>query len=1312
MSSRAKDGATPERAGDARATSVSRSPEFSPAVSRLGGGVTRKTPSAPTRAALAVTSRDGAPLDAHTRAELEPLLPVDLADVRIHTDAAADRAARSVDASAFTIGSHIAFRDGAYDASSSRGRHLVAHELVHVAQHARGAADTSQIEPPGGATEREADELADRLIAGQRVEPVATPDGVLARNDPEPAMDEEEGPALDYTASAEDIEGDDATGAHVPFEYSISRTDPSIVLVPIFSNRDEIARELGTDISAFYVVGAAEAGHPDPEQQAIRFYAPSVIPPDVMREMRTRFDTRLRRDVDATIAALVAESGGWSATEFVLRWSQYADYYDNAGTSYFDRYLDLLRSRTITTTTDYGLWTTSSSRSGLEELLAETSGDANAAVLRALARSGHVAGMAHVRSLAVADSPLQRGHVIGRWLGGRDNASVAGHIANTLVFGISAREEAEIRIRNAHHLGPKVLILGSDGLWYGYGIYWDTRASGTLLPPVVGGEEERGRFYWYYPSTLYFHPREFDANGPADQPLVEMVQREILGDALASPDAAGIVALDHGALRLASTEQRVRMFRKVLDAGFDDPYLQGYTSRDAADALARAVLAMQPEDFLAFERALDAAGLTARLLALKDPNMAPLGRAFTYQTLAAAQLGANAFADPTQLTQGSENPSSSIHYYLAQVETGTSHVVPRDEWAPSATVTADSGDPVEPGLEGEAEGDIDRTLVSFEHGTSPTGWGDTPAWSRRSRDQTRQFLPIELLVIESVSPSGRSRRIATAFEAAITQGDPESEVSHESMMDFFNVLLLLQGGGALLRLGSAGLRAMAAGSLRAALSLFGRQLVGQTGRAAARSMVDLALFNAARYAHHHQEELERTPEGRAFVAAVTAATVVLAARDISRLVESGAIERVVATARGALTVAGGAARQAIRHTLQNFRAARLAWTRLEQEGLLVTTNVGGFVVRQPQSLGDFANAYRMGQAQAAGEELMTAVGTGSAESARVQSMLGRLEREAGGFAGRAPGTRLSGDEAEVARAYRDFARYASELPAAQRTAFFDAVDGILATPSRSASELAPFIRGAIRAGGRGADAVAYLEAATWLAQTPISREGLARLANNALGRNPVDLVWLRGRSLTPDDLDFLARDPHTPWRDYMLASLDPSDVGRIKRALRGTRGAGAEIVVGEEASTLVPGFRVNQRQVPARSSEIDYELISTDGLARRRPLEVKGWTSRQWQRSLDAHTRRIGGETLTDSMEIAGARSIDKTITQLTDAATIASRGEAPMLAVTDAMTAAQRTALRDILDLNGLGNVQIVYLPEASITAASGRLGRALGFR
>jgi hypothetical protein len=78
-------------------------------------------------------------LHASTRSFFEPRFGRDFSDVRIHTDARADHAARSIDALAFTVGRNIVFRAGEYAPGTTAGRQLLAHELTHVVQQGGAA---------------------------------------------------------------------------------------------------------------------------------------------------------------------------------------------------------------------------------------------------------------------------------------------------------------------------------------------------------------------------------------------------------------------------------------------------------------------------------------------------------------------------------------------------------------------------------------------------------------------------------------------------------------------------------------------------------------------------------------------------------------------------------------------------------------------------------------------------------------------------------------------------------------------------------------------------------------------------------------------------------------------------------------------------------------------------------------------------------------------------------------------------------------------------------------------------------------------
>lgn len=100
-----------------------------------------------------VSRTPGQPLDPPVRAFMEPRFGRDLSAIRVHTDRQASEATRSVNALAYTAGSHIVFGEGRYLPESPDGRRLLAHELAHVIQQGErgGALSDSQTAHGGSA---------------------------------------------------------------------------------------------------------------------------------------------------------------------------------------------------------------------------------------------------------------------------------------------------------------------------------------------------------------------------------------------------------------------------------------------------------------------------------------------------------------------------------------------------------------------------------------------------------------------------------------------------------------------------------------------------------------------------------------------------------------------------------------------------------------------------------------------------------------------------------------------------------------------------------------------------------------------------------------------------------------------------------------------------------------------------------------------------------------------------------------------------------------------------------------------------------
>lgn len=81
-----------------------------------------------------VLRTSGSSLDSGTQQFMESRFGRDLSDVRVHTNSAAAASARAVNASAYTVGKQIVFRENQYRPNTVAGKNLLAHELTHVVQ--------------------------------------------------------------------------------------------------------------------------------------------------------------------------------------------------------------------------------------------------------------------------------------------------------------------------------------------------------------------------------------------------------------------------------------------------------------------------------------------------------------------------------------------------------------------------------------------------------------------------------------------------------------------------------------------------------------------------------------------------------------------------------------------------------------------------------------------------------------------------------------------------------------------------------------------------------------------------------------------------------------------------------------------------------------------------------------------------------------------------------------------------------------------------------------------------------------------------
>jgi hypothetical protein len=115
----------------------------------------------------------GTSLDSETRDFMEARFGRDFSAVRIHSDSAAAKSSRAIDANAYTVGQDIVFAEGKYSPGSVEGQRLLAHELTHVVQQGSGpvagaltAGSSMSISDPGDSFEQAAESQAEQVISG------------------------------------------------------------------------------------------------------------------------------------------------------------------------------------------------------------------------------------------------------------------------------------------------------------------------------------------------------------------------------------------------------------------------------------------------------------------------------------------------------------------------------------------------------------------------------------------------------------------------------------------------------------------------------------------------------------------------------------------------------------------------------------------------------------------------------------------------------------------------------------------------------------------------------------------------------------------------------------------------------------------------------------------------------------------------------------------------------------------------------------------------------------------------------------------
>ncbi|HEX8174254.1 MAG TPA: DUF4157 domain-containing protein [Pyrinomonadaceae bacterium] len=136
------------------------------------------SPSIASSVSSQIEQSNGHGLNDDTKQSMESRFGHDFDDVRVHTDAPAQEAAKDLSAEAFTTGRDIYFSQGAYDPSTREGQGLLAHELAHVVQQDDGAASQStygfHVSQPSDPLEQQADEASRAVMRGETFPPLTS----------------------------------------------------------------------------------------------------------------------------------------------------------------------------------------------------------------------------------------------------------------------------------------------------------------------------------------------------------------------------------------------------------------------------------------------------------------------------------------------------------------------------------------------------------------------------------------------------------------------------------------------------------------------------------------------------------------------------------------------------------------------------------------------------------------------------------------------------------------------------------------------------------------------------------------------------------------------------------------------------------------------------------------------------------------------------------------------------------------------------------------------------------------------------------
>ncbi|HYO70565.1 MAG TPA: hypothetical protein VEU33_31250 [Archangium sp.] len=1060
----------------------------------------------------------------------------------------------------------------------------------------------------------------------------------------------------------EDTFGDEADAQALlspelaPMPVQVDPARPELLWVPGYASREDIASRLFGD--------AAEAGAFDIEPRAppstaveglhvcVRVRHPPALVPELRATLRRALDAQLEADVAWSRSQLSAASlnraGAAALVERGLRWAQRSDILDEAGQSYFDRYLQALEP--------------SRDESQRGHILGEAAEPLRKAITLRSKR--------FKASDSVTDgSPvLAPGSVVGRFYFA-DGSSVQVRTLLLLTEETSL-ERAELRVRNAPRGSPRVIIPGEDGRWRGYSAEFNTVAA---APDPL--EHPEGNASWYYPGTLLIRPGDWRPGLGAGTGELAALRRELLQTALATATPRApqpLVSLEHDVLALLTPDERLGVFNTLLTG----PALTSDMKEEAVHLLARVVVSTPDREFPPLERKLTSSGALEKLLGSNSPDSKVLlGQAFTQKALASFPLVLDLLESLPTFHLGREGERT----YLLNVPSGlvSTTLVAPEAWEEQQGVRLGA----EPALPGEAVGPTRRMALYFQ----PVRHAFQARYlsSVDEAPRSRALHPLEWVRVEVHGPQPRTH-LMTAMELALLASTPDKSLVWSAVSRISEMHMVYGTVSALTRAPLVtGVPATAeqGGTLAVARGAAVRLFVGRISLVAILAMVDT-----------YRDELSQTPEGRDFLAVHDLAMVALAGRDIYKLTTSGMGRELVHRGGLALSAAGArASSSGLRESVESVQALVKTLERTLAEGKAVATTEG-LRFALPGGAEAFKQAFFAIRGEMAAARALGGIRSAGLAAEKAEKALEALKQ-------------LSAESQDMASAYNAVARRAAALPADKAQAYLAAVESLRSSARGNVKQaLAQLLK---RSGSRSlADPHAFLKEAEWLVSHPeLEAEAVAELARKSC-RGSVDLGWLRSTGLTVEDLDFMARNEKMVWGLFRRAAAEAGNLKLQLQAREQLRGVAVEMLTERHAQKLFPGFRLTGRQVKMKEGHIiDNELTAMGGSRLQHGVEAKGWNENRWRQSLDTWRAKQGTKKL-DAAQEALARKLQHLLDQLADAAK-APRGQ-PFLVVTDKLSGPTRDKLERFLERHAPGT-QLIQVEEAEILNKTKQLRAAL---